>query len=341
MSDPDRPPVGRRVLEQIELLQYQVDRQFWPMVASYRVVPSDIAKLALPPPKTPMTLLDSLRAYASMLFKREADQYGQFIGDRNYAPWLAKVEERVIARVFRTLAAIEQEKKPATHAYHGLADDEISQELGQILFEIRNSYIWTDTVRLAQSLSPPLPPDVQAQMEATSPDDPKTWPLLRQKVAAFVEIKKLMEGPKLEIPERLVRETLAEQFGIRPEEVTFEQIRFEVSGLLPWYPAISVLPSEAIPPSTSTPAARQATIPDIATELGRLLREARLRPEDIAEEIKIEPRNVYRHLAGETEPSIVNVGKYEKALSARLGRRVTLPTSVKRQRVIKTSLKRQ
>lgn len=79
----------------------------------------------------------------------------------------------------------------------------------------------------------------------------------------------------------------------------------------------------------------------IKDELRRLLDESRLRPEDIAEEIGIEPRNVYRHLSGDTVPSLVNVGKYEKALSEHLGRNVRLPTPEKRQNVSKTSATRQ
>lgn len=62
--------------------------------------------------------------------------------------------------------------------------------------------------------------------------------------------------------------------------------------------------------------------PGFGVELKRLLEEARTRPEDIAEEVGIQPRNVYRHLAGETSPSIANVGRYERALSKRIGRKV-------------------
>jgi len=75
----------------------------------------------------------------------------------------------------------------------------------------------------------------------------------------------------------------------------------------------------------------------LGDELKRLLVEARIRPEDIAEEIGIGPRNVYRHLAENTVPSISNLGRYEKVLSKHLGRPVKLPTSVKRQNVSKTS----
>lgn len=84
---------------------------------------------------------------------------------------------------------------------------------------------------------------------------------------------------------------------------------------------------EMTPPTQSDPAIK----PSLGDELRRLLTEARIRPEDIAEEIGIEPRNVYRHLAGTTHPSLVNIGKYEKALSRHLRKPVHLPTSVKRR----------
>jgi hypothetical protein len=80
--------------------------------------------------------------------------------------------------------------------------------------------------------------------------------------------------------------------------------------------------------------------PKLPGELIRLLAEARWKTEDIAEKIGIDPRNVYRHLSSETAPSLKNIGRYEAVLSKHLGRRVTLPTPVKRQRVSKTSVKR-
>lgn len=143
MSELERPPLERRVFEQIEIMQHVVDQQHWRIIAGFVV---DAAEKRNPPlliPRTPMNLLGALQAYASMLFKCEADQYGQFQQNPNYAPWLEKVEDRVIARVFRTIAAMEEASKPASLGYHGLTDDEITQGLGRVLFEIRNSYIWT------------------------------------------------------------------------------------------------------------------------------------------------------------------------------------------------------
>jgi hypothetical protein len=90
---------------------------------------------------------------------------------------------------------------------------------------------------------------------------------------------------------------------------------------------------QPIPPTSpaAIPPEQGKQSPSLGALLKRTLTEARIRPEDIAEEIGIEPRNVYRHLSGETTPSIPNIGKYEKALSKHLGRQVRFPTPVKRQ----------
>jgi hypothetical protein len=89
---------------------------------------------------------------------------------------------------------------------------------------------------------------LQAEFDEKQRNDPKNWSPLRRQVEAFRGIKELISGPRLNIPEALVRETLARQYGIKPEEVTFQQIRFEISGLFPDYPAITLVPSESAPP---------------------------------------------------------------------------------------------
>jgi hypothetical protein len=103
----------------------------------------------------------------------------------------------------------------------------------------------------------------------------------------------------------------------------------------------SAIPHEFAAPTAPIIQTPTAETPRLANDLKCLLDEARLRPEDIAEKIGIDPRNVYRHLSGETVPSLVNVDNYEKALSNRLGRKVKLPTPLKRKRVSKTSVIRQ
>jgi len=89
----------------------------------------------------------------------------------------------------------------------------------------------------------------------SDPNDPKNWTPFRAYFEAFRKVKEIVTGPQEHIPEVLVRDFIAKQRGIKPEEVTWEQIRFEVSGLLSEdYPAIKVIPSNPIadePPTTS------------------------------------------------------------------------------------------
>lgn len=85
-----------------------------------------------------------------------------------------------------------------------------------------------------------------AKIEQARRSDPRNWSPLRQQWEAYKAIKELVHGPHEEIPESLVRMALAQQYGISPEEVTSEQIRFEVSGLLRDYPAIRLIPSQPV-----------------------------------------------------------------------------------------------
>ena len=82
------------------------------------------------------------------------------------------------------------------------------------------------------------------------PNDPKNWTPLHCQVEAYNKIRELITGPKQRIPEALVRRTLADQYGCKPEEVTPKQINLEVAGLLRYYPAIELIPMEALPDST-------------------------------------------------------------------------------------------
>jgi hypothetical protein len=64
-------------------------------------------------------------------------------------------------------------------------------------------------------------------------------------------MKRLQSGPHEQIPEDLLRRAIAEQDGIKLEEVTFQRVRFEVAGLLQTYPAITLILSAK--PNTSIP----------------------------------------------------------------------------------------
>jgi hypothetical protein len=87
------------------------------------------------------------------------------------------------------------------------------------------------------------------------------WSPLRRDFEAFKAMKKLMSGPRERIPEAFVRDSIARQYGIKPEEVTPLQINFEVAGMLRDYPAIELIPSE--------PASQTEDVAPIANESER------------------------------------------------------------------------
>ena len=87
-----------------------------------------------------------------------------------------------------------------------------------------------------------LKEEFQKQQE----DDPRNWSPLRAQWETFKGIKELHAGLQEEIPEAFVRSVLAQQYGIKPDEVTWEQIRFDVARLLPRYQNITVIPSRPV-----------------------------------------------------------------------------------------------
>lgn len=74
-------------------------------------------------------------------------------------------------------------------------------------------------------------------------DDSQNWSLLRQRIEGYRILEDLRKnGPRLTLPESLVRQALATQYNCRPDEITFEQIGEELSLILQIYPTISVEP---------------------------------------------------------------------------------------------------
>jgi hypothetical protein len=62
----------------------------------------------------------------------------------------------------------------------------------------------------------------------------------------------------------------------------------------------------------------------VAQQLNRLREECRWTAADLAEEVKVEPRTVQRHLAGHSTPYDRNISAYECAFSKRLKRQVVI-----------------
>ena len=81
-------------------------------------------------------------------------------------------------------------------------------------------------------------------------------------------------------------------------------------------------------------AALSSSTPPLNQQIKQLMKDCRLTAEKLAEAIHLDPRNVYRHLAGKTGLRDSTIDAYEKFFSERLGRHVRLNVS-------KTSVKRR
>jgi hypothetical protein len=84
---------------------------------------------------------------------------------------------------------------------------------------------------------------LQAGVEERRRNDPKYWSEFHRQFEAFEGIKEIRNAPAKRVPEEFARNTIARIYGIKPEEVTQEQIAFEIAGLLPFYPHIELIPS--------------------------------------------------------------------------------------------------
>jgi lambda repressor-like predicted transcriptional regulator len=164
---------------------------------------------------------------------------------------------------------------------------------------------------------------LQAEFEENERNDPKNWSPLRQRFEAFKKLKQLYNEPPEQIPEALARNSIAEQYGITPEEVTQEQIQFEVAGLLCDYPAITVIPQGDAPTgiikrqnqqtpeltekTKDIPTARKAFVEAILTEKGWSIL-------DWANEAQVAYHTAADYLAGTKNPYRSTRVKLAKAL---------------------------
>jgi hypothetical protein len=99
-----------------------------------------------------------------------------------------------------------------------------------------------DYCKLLESVA--LQQEHAANAEKVKQSDPRNWSPLRQEWEAFKIIKTLGTGPREQIPEAVVRLALAKQYGVKPGDVTWKQIRHEVADLLRHYPAITIIPTD-------------------------------------------------------------------------------------------------
>lgn len=185
---------------------------------------------------------------------------------------------------------------------------------------------------------------LQAEFEEKKGNDPRNWSQFRQQYEAFKGIRELHNEPAKRIPEEFVRNAIARIHNIKPEEVTPQQINFEVAGLLSSTKRhIELIPSTARQESpvaetkheyVGIEPARKREEPEpvqtyvanetVGEQLQRLREECRWTIPDLAEATGLSDRQVARHLSGKFKPLPRNISAYERAFCKRLQRKVVI-----------------
>ncbi len=195
MSELDRPPLPAIMYELIEDQLRKIDERHEQSLMAFSVNPA-VAPGKRAPAKQPRKLMNALEVYAGNLFVAEVAQYGEFKRDEFYSRWLIRLKDRIIARIFETIALVEQ-RPDVQLSYHGLTDDEVRSGLNSLLMRAANEYSW----KAAQE-SQALP---QPDQSATAPNP--TGPPLSGQLRA------------LQDEARLTAEQIAESLDIDPRSV--------------------------------------------------------------------------------------------------------------------------
>jgi hypothetical protein len=97
---------------------------------------------------------------------------------------------------------------------------------------------------------------VQAEFEEKQRNNPRNWSQFRQQYEAHKSVREFKNEPPEQISEEFARQAIARIRGIKPEDVTREQIAFEVAGLLSSTRRhIELIPSTIKPASPTEPEA--------------------------------------------------------------------------------------
>jgi hypothetical protein len=240
MNDPERPPLDPLAIDEIRASVYQIDEKYFPLIGEFRIAVFIPLSSPVPLPR-PAQFVKCLQEYASSLFTVEADLFEQFRGDGRYPQWIRRLMDRIVVKVSETVEKIDQGNLNVTVWNHGIMQPDIKKAVEDVLSKLTSQYEWKEVGPPIQFESPKA--TLTSSPENPVSNDPANWSPLHRFIEAGKQIKKLMEGPHQEIHESTVRQVIAQQDGIKPEEVTWPQIQFEVSGLLPYYPAIRLIPS--------------------------------------------------------------------------------------------------
>ena len=142
----------------------------------------------------------------------------------------------------------------------------------------------------------------------------------------------------IQILERAKEPATLAYHGVTDDEVRADLRLFllEVANTYIWdRPSPQVL-TEAAQPAAQASVQPTAPVPypePLAQQLRELRDECDITAETMAEALGVDPRSIYKHLAGQTVPRRNHIDAYEKLFSERLNRPVILKRSVKGQRI--------
>lgn len=175
-----------------------------------------------------------------------------------------------------TVAWLEALWKEATHGPVRVASEIIGKDRSGRLTNVRGKIdrVFQASYALCRKFESEA---LQAEFEERQRNDPKNWPPFRAEFEVFKKLRDMRSLPHEQVPEAFVRDAISRRLRIKPEEVTWKQIRHEVASLLDYYPAITLIPST---PQESPPApdvqADQVQFPSERKIDPRLLRDSYL-----------------------------------------------------------------
>jgi hypothetical protein len=154
----------------------------------------------------------------------------------------------------------------------GQSDEVLSEaELGESIYRGFTDGLCEASVTLCNGREAQA---VQAEFEEKQRNNPRNWSQFRQQYEALKSVRELRSEPPEQISEEFVRQAIARIRGIKPEDVTREQIAFEVAGLLSsTRHHVEVIPSTIKPASPLEPEANPLS--EFEATVGKLMVEAR------------------------------------------------------------------
>ena len=140
----------------------------------------------------------------------------------------------------------------------------------------------------------------------------------------------------IEILERANSPATLAYHGLTDDEIRadLKRMLWDMGNYYIWQDVGSQASTQTVQSVTPTTAQQPAPVPislTIAQQLKDLQRECDISAEKMAEALGVDPRSIYKHLAGQTVPRRDHVAAYENLFSERLKRSVILKRSVKSQ----------